>query len=363
MNKLQQIERIHQLFTTRRRRLTLRDLCTDLRIEPATCQALLVLMKEHLDSPIDYCAETGTYSYPDQACGRYKLPLCWLNPAEFIHLVELNDQLNTPLPGLLHEDLAEMSDGVNQALRKRKLSQYQFERRVKFLSDETPYNFPPLFSSICAGLLDRRQLAITVHADDGEVHSLNVCPQLLLHRNRSWQLTAWCHLHRQLRCFDIARIESVSVLASRAREIAPKNVEVFLGNQFGYNQKQPLTLHLRFQGDSAYQVARQCWHPDQKGEWQGEYYLLQLPLIDQDRLLTQVLSHLPNVQVLSPSQFAERLSAVLQQALVAQAEAPVVIQTKPKAKPVPVSGTPDVELDDADIVSPAHLKKARAAMR
>ena len=361
MNKLQQIERLHQLFTTRRRRLSLDDLSADLNIAPGQCKGLLSLMIEHLDSPIECCQTTQTYAYPDEACGRYKLPKCWLNPDEFLHLVALDHQLQCQPKGLLQEDLQEMPAAISAGLRKRKLSQHQFERRIKYLSDDVSYHFPDFFSAICAGLLERRQLAVCYFDDDGQTHELNVCPQLLLHRNGRWLLTAWCHLSRQLRCLEVAQIDSVNLLGERAREIAPKNVEVFLGNQFGYNQKQPLTLHLSFTGRSAYQVARQTWHPDQQGQWQGGQYHLRLPLVDQERLLGQVLVHLPNVQVLQPTQFADQLTGLLQRALARQTQDPTGQQSPANAqKAILATATDRRDESIADAEEAVTLKKAQA---
>ncbi|BFM09491.1 helix-turn-helix transcriptional regulator [Halioxenophilus aromaticivorans] len=315
MNKLQQIERLHQLFTTRRRRLSLTDLATDLAIEPEDCQRLLDQMKEQLASPIEFCSGSQTYAYPDQACGRYKLPKCWLNADEFFQVIALGQQLKQPPAGLLQEDLAPMGAALEAALRKRKISQHQFSRRIKTSDYQPQYRFYGVFGDLCAALLDRRQLTINYCDADRQSHTDNICPQLLLQRNHSWLLTYWCQRGRQLRCLDVARLDSVIVLADRAREIAPKNVEHFLGNQFGHNQKQPLTAHLCFSDESAFQVAKQSWHPEQQGEWQGDRYHLRLPLIDQDQLLGQVLAHLPNVQVLQPAPFAQRVTHLLQQAL------------------------------------------------
>lgn len=358
MNKLQQIERLHQLFTTRRRRLSLADLSSDLKISSNQCETLLTEMKNHLDSPIEWCQESQTYAYPKEACGQYKLPKCWLNPSEFIHLVVLDTQLKNKPEGLLQADLKALTVGISDALRKRKLSEYQFERRIKYLSDDIAYNFPSFFSAICAGLLDRRQLAISYNDKDNQKQALNVCPQLLMHRDNRWQLTAWCHLSRQLRCLDIARIESASLLSGRAREIAPKNVEVFIGNQFGYNQKQPLTLHLSFTGDSAHIVSQQSWHPDQQGQWQGDQYHLRLPLVDQDRLLTQVLTHLPNVQVLQPSHFADRLTGILQQALEQQTH-PAAAQPPANSRSATVADQTK-PLKDSSVSETTALKQAQA---
>ncbi|WP_317932477.1 WYL domain-containing protein [Halioxenophilus sp. WMMB6] len=319
MNKLQQIERIHQLFCTRRRTLTLADIGSDLGIAPEAVAQLLEQMKRYLAAPIEQMDDG--FQYQIYTGERYRLPEFWLSPSEFVQVAQMSDQIQRTQPGLLQEDLNVLEGNFTRLLRTRKINQYQFERRVRYLSDAPPYSFNHDFSLLCSGLLERRQLAIQYSSDNGELQQLTICPQSLIYRAGAWQLAAWCHLLHQLRSFNVARIQKIELLSARSREIAPKNLDKFFANQLGYNQQQPLTLQLRFWGDSAHQVAKQSWHPNQQGLWQEQCYFLSLPLIDQDQLMARVVSHLPNVQVLSPSQFAERLNHLLQAALDRQQQA------------------------------------------
>lgn len=337
MNKLHQIERLHQLFCTRRRPLTTTELCADLALKEHDLLNLLHQMQTCLGAPIVASENHGlqrdapeskasesnqsetTFTYePDH---NFALPEFWLQASEFSQITKLLTLLDKPQPGLLSKDLEQLTPSVYRFLRHRNITPHQFERRVRYLSEEQPYCFPANYSVVCQGLLLRRQLSIHYQHSRAEQQTLTICPQLLIYRAGTWVLAAWCHLQHQLRCYDLTRICGVEILAERSREIASKNLDRFFANHFGYNQQQPLNLHLCFTGDSAFQVAQQCWHPEQTGHWQGESYHLQLPLVDQDLLLTRVLAHLPNVQVLEPVPFADRLQTLLRQALEAQARA------------------------------------------
>lgn len=332
MTKFQQIERIHQLFSTRRRKLSLETISADLKIEPADTTALIEQMRAYLDAPIEQCPENHDYGYCEARGRDYQLPSFWLNPDEFVLTTRLLQLLSETQPGLLHDDLAQLEGPLNRLLRQRKISLYQFERRVQYQSDEPPYCLQPQLCQLVQGLIDRRQLAITYQDPNDGAVCMNICPQMLSYRAGSWKLAAWCHRQHQLRCFDVARIENAEILTDRSREMAAKNIEKFFANQFGYNQQQPLQLQLKFWGDSAYRVAQQCWHPEQQGHWQEGTFYLSLPLIDQDLLIARLLPHLPDVQVLSPQPFVERFNNLLNKATARQ-QTPIEIPNQSESIP------------------------------
>jgi predicted DNA-binding transcriptional regulator YafY len=313
MKKRQQIERLHHLFATRRRRLSTETLCQELGIDADWLSSLLSLMTDHLLAPIDYCSQSDTYAYLDNS--EFTLPRFWLSADEAIDTANLGHAVRSLSTGFIDDSLGDLNHLLKEFLRERGVSQYHFDRRVRYHPVTDDYQFPQWFSGLCCGVIERRQLALEYVGENGKTQSLTVCPQLVLHRLHSWLLVAWCHRRRSLRTFNIARIRGLEILPSRAREIAQKNLEKQCLNELGYNQQQPLDLQLLFSGDSAFEVANQQWHPQQVGRWQGKEFLLTVPLVDQDELLQKVLAHLPNVQVLSPSQFAERLRGVLSRAL------------------------------------------------
>lgn len=315
MNKLQNIQRIHQLFKTRRRWLTLADFCDDLNLPPEKVSELIDQMQRYLKTPIEYSTTEQAYRYTEGALNCYRLPEFWLTPDEIICLTRLNHSLNSLRDGFLSEESDQFYSPIQDALRSRKINSHQFNNRVKYIPKAHKQTFDNHFSTVCSALLERRQLSIVYQDGREQTSNHTLCPQLLVHRNDAWMLEAWCHMHRNIRSFSIARIDQAEMLKERSREIAQKNIDIYFDNRYGLNQQRPQLLELKFSGDAAFEVASQCWNIEQSGDWSGENYHLILPLIDEDSLIKKVLQYLPDVEVIQPEGFQQRINQILSQAL------------------------------------------------
>ena len=64
--------------------------------------------------------------------------------------------------------------------------------------------------------------------------------------------------------------------------------------------------------------AAQNWHPEQKGEWQGDEYLLSLPYADDRELIQDILRYTPHVYVEAPVKLRKRVQIKLQEGLERQ---------------------------------------------
>ncbi|GAB2191503.1 helix-turn-helix transcriptional regulator [Sessilibacter sp. MAH2] len=315
MNKLQKIQRIHQLFKTRRRWLSASDISSDLKAPESEVSELLAQMQSFLSAPIEFSEQEQGYRYREGAIANYNLPDFWLSASEIVSLSRLHNNFNGLSRGLLSDEVEGFKSPIEQALRVRKINSDQFYARVKYIPNVQARTFDEVFSIICAGVLERRQIAMHYNNSDGSVSHCTVCPQLLVHRENVWILEAWCHMHRGLRSFNLSRVGNAEVLKSRSREIAQKNLDKYFDNLYGVNQQRPQLVELKFSGDAAYEAASQLWHVDQNGFWQDGHYCLHLPLQNEDALIKRLLPLLPNVQVLQPQALKMRLHSTLTQAL------------------------------------------------
>ncbi|GAA6168053.1 WYL domain-containing protein [Sessilibacter corallicola] len=303
------------MFKTRRRWLTIANFCDDLKLPQEKVTDLIDQMQRYLKAPIEYSDSENAYRYTEGAINGYRLPDFWLTPDEIICLTKLNHSLNNLCEGLLSEEFEQFYGPIQDALRSRKINSHQFNNRVKYFPKSHQQTFDDHFSTVCSALLERRQLSITYQDSRTETSAHTLCPQLLVHRNDSWMLEAWCHMHRSLRSFSIARIEQAEMLKERSREIAQKNLDIYFDNRYGLNQQRPQLLVLKFNADAAYEVASQCWHFEQSGVWQDDSYVLTLPLIDEENLVKKVLQYLPSVEVVAPESFQQHIRQILTQAL------------------------------------------------
>ena len=98
--------------------------------------------------------------------------------------------------------------------------------------------------------------------------------------------------------------------------MAEKTLNAQLGAGYGIFGGEPShTAVLRFSPERARWVARERWHPEQKGEFDGEgYYVLSVPSADATELVMDVLRHGPEVEVLAPPELRAAVRERLRQA-------------------------------------------------
>jgi predicted DNA-binding transcriptional regulator YafY len=72
---------------------------------------------------------------------------------------------------------------------------------------------------------------------------------------------------------------------------------------------------LRFTPERARWVARERWHPEQQGEFDGEgRYVLTVPYANDTELIMDILRFGPEVEVLAPQELREAVRARLRAA-------------------------------------------------
>jgi predicted DNA-binding transcriptional regulator YafY len=98
--------------------------------------------------------------------------------------------------------------------------------------------------------------------------------------------------------------------------VAEKTLNAQLGAGYGIFGGHPVhRAVLRFTPEQARWVARERWHPEQRGEFDAEgRYLLTLPYADPTELVMDVLRHGPEVEVLEPPELRAAVSERLRQA-------------------------------------------------
>lgn len=73
---------------------------------------------------------------------------------------------------------------------------------------------------------------------------------------------------------------------------------------------------LRFTPHAARWVAAEAWHPQQRGRWDAQgHWLLELPYADPRKLVTDILRHVPEVEVLAPRELRELVKEKLRAGL------------------------------------------------
>lgn len=300
MTKLDRLQQLHRLLKSHRRPIPLAKIAERLECTEKTARRLIGDMQMYFNAPIDYFqTEKGWQYAPEQ---EFELPGLWLTSAELQSLTLLLHVLENFGSGLLNDELATVEKQIHRLLEARGISPGAFVEHIKVLPLGNRHVPNKIFQEVGEALLQRQQLIIRYKSYTHQISTRSINPQTLVHYRENWYLDAWCHLRNDLRTFSLARIETVEKSPSAAIEISSEQLKQHFSESYGiFAGKGGHTAKLRFYPEIAREISLQQWHPQQKGEWDGNDYLLSFPYSDSRELLGDIMRHLPNVAVEAPS--------------------------------------------------------------
>ena len=268
----------------------------------ATIIRIIRDMRDCLGAPIEYDREASGYHY-NRADGQpYELPGLWFNASELHALLTVQRLLAEIQPGLLESHLTPLRERIERILKARDDSQGDINTRIRILSMASRRVDPAHFPIVADAVLRRKRLNIIYHGRaDNKTTERVISPQRLAHYRDNWYLDAWDHEKRALRSFSVDRLRQVQVLDKPAKEISESKLNAHFASAFGIFAGKPKhTAVLRFTPERSRWVADETWHPKQKGRFEGEHYILEVPYADHRELVMEILKHGPEVEVLAP---------------------------------------------------------------
>lgn len=300
MSKLDRIQQLHRIFATHQRPVPLKKIAERLECSERTAHRLIEDLQLYFNAPIEYSREQNGWHY-DTAAGKFELPGLWLTGAELQSLTLLLDVLENVGKGLLGEELGVVERQIHRLLAERGIEPSAFSRHIKVLPLGNRHLPGKIFQQVGDALLRRRRLTIRYKSYSHQTTRRTISPQTLVYYRDNWYLDAWCHLRNDLRVFSLARIESLDISEEPAQEIAEETLRRHFSESYGiFAGKSKHIAKLRFFPEVAREISLQQWHPEQKGEWDGNDYLLSFPYGNPAELIGDILRHIPNVAVEAP---------------------------------------------------------------
>ena len=327
-NNTARLYRIELLIRTQGH-VSFKELIDDLQVSPATLKRDLEYLRSRMGAPIEYDALLRSYRFAHGYDGtKHELPGLWFNEAELYSLLTAQQVLaSVDTDGLLSRHLQPLLDRIEQLLAggagagtNQPASQPandQLAQRVKIvtaLRRPVPSQF---FERVTAALLSRQRLQLRyLTRGRGETSEREVSPQRLVHYRGTWYLDAWCHKAQGLRRFALDAIEQASTVATAAQEVPLAQVAKGMDAGYGiYAGGKRQWATLLFNAQAAQWASREEWHPAQKGLWHADGQdQLQLPSVDDNELLMDVLRQGDQVRVLHPPALVQAVGARLQAA-------------------------------------------------
>ena len=316
-------------------------LLDELAVSPATLKRDLQYLRDRLSAPIVYDAFANGYRFGSALVGaptpRHELPGLWFSENE-IHALLTMHQLLAGLDddGVLARHLQPLMEKLQGMLGTDKSSARELMRRVKVIGTARRRVPSRHFELLGSALLQRRRVALSYFKrSDRSLSERTVSPQRLVNYRNTWYLDAWCHSSDALRRFALDAVRDAKVLATKAKNIALRDLEAQLDAGYGIyggGSAKVSWATLVFDANAAQWVANEEWHPQQKSRWLDalpgtestgtdaaagagtQRYELQVPYSDPTELAMDVLRHGDSVVVTGDKALMALIGARLQRA-------------------------------------------------
>ncbi len=333
MDLFDRIYSLDHILRQTRYPVTLKVLQEKLECSRATVNRLIHNMRLFLGAPILYDREAEGYCYSNNGEHPYELPGLWFNASELHAMLAAQRFFEAVQPGLLESHISPLKDRIRQILQSRHGGGGEITRRVRILGMSCRTADPEHFKIAAGAVLQRKQLGIVYHGrTSNKINDRTISPQRLVHYRDNWYLDGWDHGKRALRTFSIDRIRKVRMLDRKAKDIPDTRLDAHFASAYGIFAGKPgKKAVLRFSPERSRWVADETWHPRQKGRFEGEHYILEVPYADSRELVMDILKHGPEVEVLSPASLRAEVISSLNKALLRQQQ----VRMKAKKRRLP----------------------------
>lgn len=318
MERLERFYRIQSLLRSRRHVRT-QDFLDELEISRATFKRDLEYLKDRMHAPIVYDRHHEAYRFDDQVAdsGVWQLPGLWFSAEELQALLTMDSLIGSLQPGVLSESIAPLRRRLRELLQAGEHSAAEIARRIRIVAIGGRPVAPAHFRTLTTSVLSRRRLRLGhQRRSDGASLEREVSPQRLVHYRDNWYLDAWCHHRDALRTFAVDAVEAVEVLEARARDVPDAELDRHFASGYGiFAGSETQQARLRFTPQRARWVARETWHPEQRGEWDDDgSYVLTVPYAREPELVMDILKYGADVEVLAPASLREHVARELRAA-------------------------------------------------
>jgi predicted DNA-binding transcriptional regulator YafY len=270
----------------------------ELEISLATFKRDIEYMRSRFHAPIVWDRERSGYRFSatTRDAPRYELPGLWFNASEAHALLTMIHLLRNLEPGVLTRRVEPLRERLMALLGSTSHTAEQIEKRIRILRMTARRMKLEHFEVVATALLGRRRLRMTYFSRGrNEESERDVSPQRLVHYRDNWYLDAWCHRTEGLRIFALDCVRAAHLLDERARAA---------------------TARIRFTPERARWVSGEDWHPKQVGRFEPDgSWTLEFPYSDDRELLMDLLKHVPEVEVLGPSELKRRFADALRSGL------------------------------------------------
>lgn len=315
MEKLDRLQQLHRILSSRRTPISKRELAERLECTERSVTRYLDELRDRFFTPLEYEQGRGWYYSPDKT-QQFELPGLWLTEGDIQSLLLLLDILQSFSNGLINQELQAIEKRINQLLEERGIERSELDAKVRIIPQGNRVIPDKHLYQVFAALMANKQLNMVYSDYSNRKTQRSISPQRLVYYRDNWYLDAWCHLRNELRSFSLARTLKLYPGQKNAKAVPVTELDAYFNDGYGvFAGEAKYTAKLRFFPEIAREIAKQQWHPQQQGEWDGNDYLLSFPYSDDRELIQDILRHTPHVYVEAPAALRKKVQTRLQSAL------------------------------------------------
>lgn len=298
---------LHRQLKQNRYPVSIVDLCAQLEISDKTLYRDIQEFKDLYHAPV--LLENGYLSYDKNNKEIFELPGTWFSDSELHALLAAQQLLSQIQPDLLDKHILPLKQLILDLLSQHGYATMQSLQRIRILGIGQRINNSRHFITIAGAVLDRKQCQLEyINRQNTEISQRIISPQRLIHYRDNWYLDAWCHLKNSLRTFSLDKIKTIQPQKEDAKDIAESFLEEHFESAFGiFSGKADKTAVLKFSAPHATYIEKEQWHPEQKGEWKNDKYIVTIPYHNPTELIMDILKYGAAVEVIKPKSLKQAI--------------------------------------------------------
>lgn len=317
MNKQDRQQQLHRIFSHRQTAISKSALAAKLECSEKSIGRYIDELRDFFHAPLIYDQAQRGWYYDAKLSEQFELPGLWLTASDIQSLLLLLEMLNRYSNGLINEELDGISQQIKNLLQARGIAYDQLQDKIRILPQGQRALADSRLYHCVNSLMNAQRVNLNYKDFNGNPSQRAVSPQRLIYYRDNWYLDAYCHLRGELRSFALARITTLETSATTAKAISPEQLDEHFRDGYGvFAGHAKHQAKLRCLPAIAHDIAQQQWHSQQRGEWQGQDYLLEIPYSDHRELILDILKYTPNIYVEAPlelrQQVEQRLKAGLE---------------------------------------------------
>lgn len=185
---------------------------------------------------------------------------------------ELGDERNLPFFAAARSAALKLQSSL--PARQQELLRRAAESIEIHLPQTNPlFGREDVFQRLLHAIAERRAVRICYYrVQDGQYAQTKVSPYRLLFSRRSWYLIGRSSMHREVRTFNVGRIQEVTILEDRVRVPRGFSIGRYLRNAWHLIPEpgKDREVSIRFSPKVATNVAEVTWHKTQRLEFQPD---------------------------------------------------------------------------------------------